>query len=551
MSPNNHFLVPILDALARYAPLPLVKTLVGTGASRTCISLTYQAFADDLNKAGPTYLASMFWAQTLSTIGVNSGDVVGLWITGESYSDLVHLYALSRAGFVPQIFSQKFSVQGLGVIRDLLSACDGKALVHDPSFESAVQELGLPAFVTPALDALVIPEAEMIPLLPPVEPTDTAMIFHTSGTTSGKPKPIPESHRWFRFQTEQWRGLCQGSSESQNLFNNIGSFGHVGSATMINHLSGSGQCMVQLSRSGFDRDTLLDLIRLAGLNNLLLYAPWFSKLLLMARTDTEVLAALRGMRQIAYTGASLNPEDEAWIIEQGIPATVLYATTEIALCLVSDLKDLKTLPAMRVIPCVQCEFIPTKSLEIRELAGNVQGRASGGQLYDFFIPASAPNCPHPSIRNRPDGHISGDLFEEVQKGYYAFRGRNDDWIRTGPGLSFCDTKSIEDNCMLTCADLVHNCVAVGHYRPAVVLFIEPALSLPGETDIAAFKAEILKQTEAFNSRLFQHERITDSNFIVVVPPGSLPRTTEKGNIRRKAVEDDYAAVLQEIYTIKS
>ncbi|KAJ6570813.1 hypothetical protein DFH09DRAFT_1462718, partial [Mycena vulgaris] len=272
------------------------------------------------------------------------------------------------------------------------------------------------------------------------------MIFHTSGTTSGKPKPIPESHRWFRFETEQWRGLCQGSSESQNLFNNIVSFGHVDSAMMINHLSGSGQCMVQLPRSGFDRDTLLDLIRLAGLNNLLLYASWFSKLLLMARTDTEVLAALRGVRQIAYTGASLNPEDEAWIIEQGIPATVLYATTEIALCLVSDLKDLKTLPAMRVIPCVQCEFILTKSLEIRELAGNVQGRASGGQLYDFFIPASAPNCPHPSMRNRPDGHISGDLFEEVQKGYYAFRGRNDDWIRTGPGLSFCDTKSIEDNC---------------------------------------------------------------------------------------------------------
>ncbi|KAJ6575509.1 acetyl-CoA synthetase-like protein [Mycena sp. CBHHK59/15] len=542
MAPNVHFLHMVLDAFSQHSSLPLVKKLILSGASRTWTTVTYQAFSDEMHKA------SIYYAQRLSQIGVTTSSVVGLWITGDQYTDLVHLYALSRAGFVPQIFSQKFTAQGLAVISDLLSVCDGKALIYDASFEKAVQELGLPSFVTPTLETLVAPHPEMLPQLPDVNPTDTAMIFHTSGTTSGKPKPVPQSHQWFRFQAEQWRGIWQGSYESQDLFNNIGLFGHVGSATQISHLSRSGQCMVQLSRLSFDdRDTLLDLVRYTGLNNLFLYAPWLSKLLALARTDGEVLSALHGMRQITYTGASLNPEDEAWIIEQKIPATVMYATTEVALCLVSDLKNLETLPAMRVIPCVQCEFIPTKSLKTSDLDGDDRKRSSGGQLYDFFIPASAPNCPHPSIRNRPDGHISGDLFEEVQKGYYAFRGRNDDWIRTGPGLAFCDTKSIEDNCMLACADLVKNCTAVGHYKPAVVLFIEPALALPSESDLATFKAEVLKQTAPFNDRLFLHERITDPNFIVVVPPGSLPRTTEKGNIRRKAVEDEYTAVLENIY----
>ncbi|KAJ7101023.1 hypothetical protein C8R43DRAFT_245904 [Mycena crocata] len=353
-SSNNHFMYPVLDALRKHASLPLVKKLEGMGASQMCTSITYQNFADDLQKA------SAFWAQKLTEIGVNSCDVVGLWITGNEYSDLVHLYSLSRAGFIPQIFSQKFTAQGLAVIVDLLSACDGKVLVYDPSFEAAIQNLGLPSLVAPALVSLAIPEAGVLVSLPDVEPTDTAMIFHTSGTTSGKPKPVPESHRWFKFQTETWRALCQGSFDGQNLFNNIGSFGHVGSATMIQHLSVSGQCMVRLSRSGFDRDTLLDLVRLAGLNNLFLYAPWFEKLIKMARTDTEVFNALRGMGQIIYTGASLN---QAWIVEQKIPATVLYATTEIALCMVSDLKDVKTLPAMRVLPIVQHQFIPTKSLK--------------------------------------------------------------------------------------------------------------------------------------------------------------------------------------------
>ncbi|KAJ7143491.1 acetyl-CoA synthetase-like protein [Mycena crocata] len=542
MAPHhNHFMYPVLDALNKHGSLPLVKKLEGMGTSQTCTSITYQNFADDLEKT------SAFWAGKLTDVGVNSGDVVGLWITGNEYTDLVHLYSLSCAGFVPQIFSQRFSAQGLAVIVDLLSACDGKALVYDPSFEAAVQKFGLPCLVTPALESLAIPKAAILASISDVEPTDTAMIFHTSGTTSGKPKPVPESHRWFKFQTETWRALCQGSFDGQDLFNNIGSFGHVGGATMIQHLSVSGQCMIQLSRSDFDRETLLDLVRLAGLNNLFLYAPWFEKLIKIARADGEVLSALRGMGQIIYTGASLNPEEEAWIVEQKISATVLYATTEIALCMVSDLKDIKTLPAMRVLPIVQHQFIPTKTLKTCELAADVQERTSGGTLYDFFIPASAPNCPHPSIRNRPDGHISGDLFEEVQKGYYAFRGRNDDWIRTGPLLVFCDTKSIEDNCMLTCANLVKNCAVVGHYKPAVVLFIEPVLELAGEADIAAFKAEIIKRTAAFNAKLFAHERIEDANFIIVVPPGSLPRTTEKGNIRRKAVEDEYANVLQDIY----
>lgn len=43
------------------------------------------------------------------------------------------------------------------------------------------------------------------------------------------------------------------------------------------------------------------------------------------------------------------------------------------------------------------------------------------QLYDFFVCADAKTCPHPSVRNRPDGHVTGDLFEEVKPGCFVFR----------------------------------------------------------------------------------------------------------------------------------
>lgn len=59
-----------------------------------------------------------------------------------------------------------------------------------------------------------------------------------------------------------------------------------------------------------------------GLNAMVLYAPWFSKLLNIARSNPDVLSALRNMGQIQYTGASLNPDDESWSTEQNIPVTV-------------------------------------------------------------------------------------------------------------------------------------------------------------------------------------------------------------------------------------
>jgi len=95
---------------------------------------------------------------------------------------------------------------------------------------------------------------------------------------------------------------------------------------------------------------------------------------------------------------------------------------------------------MHLIEGIKCRLIPTSGVSVSELDGDSEKRSGSGKLYDCFLPADADNCPHPSIRNRPDGHITGDLFEETAPGFYAFRGRNDDWIRAGKNQSFCDTK---------------------------------------------------------------------------------------------------------------
>jgi hypothetical protein len=89
--------------------------------------------------------------------------------------------------------------------------------------------------------------------------------------------------------------------------------------------------------------------------------------------------------------------------------------------LASKLEDLKLIPAMRVIPGSEIQFRASADFDVSELDLDSQKRAGGGMLYELFIPDSFACCPHPMVRNRPDGHVTGDLFEEVAPGYYAFR----------------------------------------------------------------------------------------------------------------------------------
>ncbi|KAG6842984.1 hypothetical protein H0H93_002659, partial [Arthromyces matolae] len=66
-------------------------------------------------------------------------------------------------------------------------------------------------------------------------------------------------------------------------------------------------------------------------------------------------------------------------------------------------------------------------------------------------------------------------------------------------------------------------------------------------DYEQLKVTIIKRMEPFNKGQFAHERIDSPLRVVVVEPGRLPRTKEKGNVRRKAVEETYAEELHEIY----
>ena len=69
-------------------------------------------------------------------------------------------------------------------------------------------------------------------------------------------------------------------------------------------------------------------------------------------------------------------------------------------------------------------------------SGAPQG--STNHLLELVVLSDSDNCPDISLRYA-DGHFhTGDLFLEAGPGKYLFRGRNNDWIKTGGGK--CDSK---------------------------------------------------------------------------------------------------------------
>lgn len=105
-------------------------------------------------------------------------------------------------------------------------------------------------------------------------------------------------------------------------------------------------------------------------------------------------------------------------------------------------------------------------------------------------------------------------------------------------------RAIEDNALTVCGNLVAECIVVGSGRPSPVMFIEPGVDM----DHGKLKKEIIRKTRHFHSRRYLHERIISPDMIVIVPRHSLPRTATKGNIRRKAVEEAYKPLLDQIYS---
>ncbi|KAF8214043.1 hypothetical protein K438DRAFT_1956145 [Mycena galopus ATCC 62051] len=527
--------ITVLETSARRAPLATAFKIPQSDASSSTVPLwrdiTYQQFLLDVE------ITASHWSRIFRQAGIPERSVIGLWIGGYSYNDVLNLYGVSRAGFIPQLFSLR--LPNADVILELLTKTGAKALIYEESFEPALRTWPLHVYRAASIELTA--GRSTIDLPPPlaVQDHEIAFYFHTSGSTSGSPKLVPCSYRWLESTIYKSYQIC--TPREQDRFDVAiwgGSMCHIFQNFMlIGHLQHNA-CLVQPVATPYTSDQLVDMIHHCGLNRLNIFGSFLSNHLRNSRLDPKLLEKLAGLDEIVYTGLPLPREEEAWAYSQGVKLRNVFGSTEVGALLVSIGGTGPDAGLLRLTDGVAYKFAPIAPAQTPAAT-----HASTARMLELIVLAESGDCPDISLRH-PDGDFhTGDLFQEVAPGRYISEGRDDDWIKSESSLR-CNTKAIEDNARLMCGPLISDCIVVGTGRPNPILVVEPGADI----DQDKLKIEIIRKTRQFHSRRYIHERITSPNMVILVPRGSLPRTATKGNIRRKAVEEMYKTDIDKIFS---
>ncbi|KAI1784535.1 acetyl-CoA synthetase-like protein [Ganoderma leucocontextum] len=528
------------DCTAANPSLPIYKLPVydNEGSLRIWLSVSFSQFKSDVEHF------AAYLSQRLQADGVPPRSVIGLWSNGMSYVDVLYIYAIARAGYIPQFFSLR--LPNPDVIYELLEMANGKAIIYEPELSGMVSNCPCPSYSAVDLRNVDIGDAPVPPMPHPSSGDDIAMIFHTSGSTSGRPKLLPCNYKWLDAMVHKSARTSRPlRKDRQDVAVAIGSMCHIGQTYMFLASFQNGACTIQPRAVTFPTEELAHMITHGGLNRVNQFPAFFAVHIRAARENPKLLALLGSLDEILYSGQPMPREDEEWAYAHGLPLRNLFGSTECGAMLLSVRAAGAANPPLRPIEGTAYGFFPIESSSDGDDGANESGYSNANErMLELVILADSPDCPHPSMR-AADGHYhTGDLFVEVAPGAYVSRGRGDDWIKSENCLR-CDTRAIEDNARQMCGGLIAECVVVGNGRPSPALFVELADGVA--MDEARARREIIRKTRHFHARRYLHERITSAKMVVVVPRGSLPRTATKGNVRRRAVEEKYKAELDAMF----
>lgn len=126
--------------------------------------------------------------------------------------DILHIYGISRAGFVPQLISLR--LPNPTVVYELLQKAQARTLVYGNDFRVVLSDCPVPHYPAIACEGMSLGDMGL-PVLDNYGHDDTAFIFHTSGSTSGCPKLVPCSHRWINSIIVKSRQVCRPSSHDR------------------------------------------------------------------------------------------------------------------------------------------------------------------------------------------------------------------------------------------------------------------------------------------------------------------------------------------------
>jgi len=134
-----------------------------------------------------------------------------------AYTDVVHIYGMTRAGYVPQMFTFRLPNYPIAIF-ELLRKTGGRALVYEPSFHADLSGCPVPNYSSIQVREQDVGDVALPPLRIDYSASDLVFIFHTSGSTSGSPKLVPCNRRWLDSIVGKSKQLAQvRSTQGQDV----------------------------------------------------------------------------------------------------------------------------------------------------------------------------------------------------------------------------------------------------------------------------------------------------------------------------------------------
>lgn len=363
---------------------------------------------------------------------------------------------------------------------------------------------------------------------PPLLENDIAYLHHTSGTSSGLPKPIPQSHRAAAGILPRLDGEHEATFTTTPLYHGgiADCFRAWTSGAMIWLFPGQD---VPITASNVVKS--LDVAKKTSKTLKTPVVRYFSSVpyvLQMVAADDEGLERLKVMNIVGVGGAALPPSVGDDLVKEGINLVSRFGSAE-------------------------CGFLMSSHRDYGKDNEWQYLRSHGSSLLSFESQTDGlaelvirPGWPHMAKRNRKDGsYATADLFEAHPTIPHAwkYRSRADSQLTLITGKKF-DPAPLED--AIAASPDIKDCLIFGNGRHCPGALVLRDRGSSGLSD-DEYLERVWPGVQKLNAEGQSHTRIPRS-MIVVVSSGAEPlEKSSKGAILRRQAEERYKALIEKAY----
>ncbi|KAI1615480.1 hypothetical protein EDD36DRAFT_374374, partial [Exophiala viscosa] len=478
-------------------------------------------------------------AEALSSkLNSRPNQTVGL-LCPSSPEFLLTWLAIMRLGHAALLIAPQCSPSA---VAHLCKSCDVKYLLYDEVYEEladnaltefskegkdSMESLHLPFAGEDIFDVIRRPLSRALEEPVTVHESDIAYLHHTSGTSTGMPKPIPQTHHGGLGVLPILDDRKRASFTTTPLY-------HGGVADLFRAWMSNALIWLFPGKNvPITAGNVCKCLDAAAADEVTPKVKYFSSVpyvLQMMGEDSNGLKHLQRMDVVGVGGAALPAEVGDRLVDSKVNLISRFGSAECGFLMSSyrDFDNDKEWQYLRSDPSKgYLKFEPQKD-----------------GLSELVI---QPHWPHMAKRNREDGSFAtADLFapHPTIPNAWRYHSRADSQLTLITGKKF-DPAPLED-AIRASSSLIDDALIFGNGQPypGVLLFPSEAAASKGDNDLIS---DLSSYIEKLNKESQSHARIP-RNMLIPMPYTVQPlEKSSKGTILRRAAEERYAEIISKAH----